>query len=935
MHRRSQLTLCLALATGAISLAGQAPRVVPPAAPPTAARAAFERSAFEIKHQKFVLDNGLTLLVHEDHSVPVVGVNLWYHVGSRNEQRGKTGFAHLFEHFFFNGSEHYPRGFREAMDDLGAANRNGTTDTDRTNFFEDVPVSALERTLYLEADRLGFLAAQINQAMLERERGVVQNEKRQGDNQPYGRVFDQIVERIYPASHPYSWPTIGSMDDLNAATLQDVKDWYATFYGPNNCVLSLAGDITAEHALELVTKYFGGIKPGPPLARVDQFVPRLDANLREQMQDRVPQARLYRVYHAPAWRDPALQPLELFASVLSGSPSARLDRALVYDQELATRVTADVYPSELASLVVVTATVKAGIDPVRVEEQLDAAIDQLVTRGPTDAELARARSRILSTFARATERLGGFGGRSDILAQSMTLDGRPDGYLDRLERISRAAAAEVRDTSREWIGAPHYTLVVTPYPALQPGQTTVDRTILPPLGEAPDAAFPPIQRATLTNGLDVMLIERHTVPLVNFALAVDAGYAADTPERAGAASLALGLLDDGTTTKDTFRIADELDAIGARITTASSLDLSFVRLQALAPNVRASLAVYADVVLHPSFPAALVAQAKARRLAQIAQEKVDPIAAARRVVSPLLYGSGHAYGNPLTGSGHERTVSPLTGDDLARWHRDWFHPDNATLIVTGDTTLAALLPELERAFGAWTAGKTPAKRVQPVPPTSGRRVYLIDKPGAPQSVIVAAHVSEAGGQAEDLAIDTVMRNFGGLATSRLNRNLRLDKHWSYGTSGALTDARGQRPFIVIAPVQTDKTKESIAEVIKELQDIAGARPIRGDEFSSIMRTQTLGLPGRFATLASLEAAAIQLLNYGYPDDYFATFGRRVRALGEADLDTAARKFIRPNDVIWIVVGDRAQIEAGIRELNLGEVTPLDGDGNPLGGAATR
>ncbi len=334
----------------------------------------FDRKAYEIPHQRFVLANGLTLLVHEDHSVPVVGVNLWYHVGSRNEQRGRTGLAHLFEHFFFNGSEHYPRGFREAMDDLGATNRNGTTDTDRTNFFEDVPVSALERTLYLEADRMGFLATQINQAMLDRERGVVQNEKRQGEDRPYGRAFSRVVERMFPAGHPYSWPTIGSMEDLNAASLEDVRSWYATYYGPNNCVLSLAGDITADRALALVKKYFEGIRPGPPLARIDRWVPRLDANVREQMQERVPQARIHRVYHAPAWRDADLESLELTASILSGSRSARLDRRLVYDQELATTVTAYVNASELASMFIVEATVKNGVDPSRVEDVIERTI---------------------------------------------------------------------------------------------------------------------------------------------------------------------------------------------------------------------------------------------------------------------------------------------------------------------------------------------------------------------------------------------------------------------------------------------------------------------------------------------------------------------------------------------------------------------------------
>ena len=924
MHR-TPLFVTVVVVAGAAGLLGQAPsRGQGPNAP-----IAFNRAAYEIPHKTFVLENGLTLIVHEDKSVPVVAVNLWYHVGSRNEQRGKTGFAHLFEHFFFNGSEHYPRGFREAMDDLGANNRNGTTDTDRTNFFEDVPVSGLERTLYLEADRMGFLAAQVNQAMLNRERGVVQNEKRQGENQPYGRVFDHLVGKIYPASHPYSWSTIGSMEDLNAASLEDIHGWYRAYYGPNNCVLSLAGDITPERGLELVKKYFGGITPGQPITRADQWVPRLDANMRDTMQERVPQARIYRVYHAPAFRDAALSRLELWASVLSGSRSARLDRRLVYEQDLATAVTADVYGSELASLVVVTANVKDGVDPSRVELEMDRVIDGLLDSGPTEPELQRARSRLLAAFARGAERLGGFGGRSDILAQSMTLYGTTTGYLDRLERITRSTTGEVRDASHRWIGVPHYTLLVTPFPALTPGQTAIDRSVLPPLGDPPDVTFPQLQRAKLSNGLNVVLMERHSTPLVNVALAVDAGFASDSAEKAGAASLALDLLDDGTTTRDTFRIADELDALGAQITTGSSLDLSFVRLRALTPNLRASLGIYADVILNPAFPPDMIELGKKRRLAQIGQEKATPVNAAIRVIPGLLFGAAHAYGKPLTGTGTEGSVSGLTRDDLIRWHRDWFHPNNATIVVSGDTTLAAVMPDLERAFSAWKQGQAPTKNVATVPRTAGRRVYLMDKPGAPQSVVVAAHVSESGGQPDDMSIETVMLNFGGMATSRLNRNLRLDKSWSYGTQGVLQAARGQRPFIVLAPVQTDKTKESIAEVMKELRDIAGTRPIRGEEFASIMRTQTLGLPGRWATLAALENAAIQLLNFGYPDDYFSTYSRRVRALSETDLDSAAKKFIRPDEAIWLVVGDLAVVEAGIRELNLGEVVRLDADGRPV------
>ena len=886
------------------------------------ARAGFDRGQYDIPHRTFSLDNGLTLIVHSDHAVPVVAVNLWYHVGSRNEQPGKTGFAHLFEHFFFNGSENYPHGFREAMDDLGANNRNGTTSVDRTNFFEDVPVAALERTLYLEADRMGFLAGQINEAMLTRERGVVQNEKRQGENQPYGRVFTRLVQRVYPASHPYSWPTIGSMEDLEAASLADVQAWYRAFYGPGNCVLSLAGDITPERALELVTRYFGGIPPGPPVDRLKRWVPTLDTHIRDSMIDQVPQTAIVRVWHAPAWRDADLQHLQLFADVLSGSRSARLDRRLVDETELATRVSAQIEARELSSLVVVSVDVRTGVDPAAAETEVDRVIAELVEQGPTEAELQRAQSRVLARHVRGTERLGGFGGRSDVLAQSATFDGRSDGYLDRLERLATATPGEVRLASQRWLRAPHYTLIVDPAADRKAAQVELDRSVLPPLGDPPDVTFPALQRATLANGLKVVLLERHGAPLVNVSLAVDAGYAADSAETAGLASLALAVLDEGTASRDSYEIVDALDALGASISTGSSLDLSLVRLQALADRIGPALDIFADVVLRASFPADRVALAKTQRLATIAQERATPVAATQRIVPGLLYGPEHGYGLPLTGSGFERTVTALTRDDLAAWHRRWFHPNNSTVVVTGDTTLAAIVPELERVFGDWPAGVPPTKRIDPVAGPAPGRVYLVDKPGAEQSVIVAAHLSEPGGAPDDLAIETVMRNFGGMSTSRLNRNLRLDKHWSYGTQAALVAARGQRPLLVIAPVQTDKTIESILEVRKELSDAAGARPVQGEEYASIMRTQTLGLPGRWATLAALESAALQILNYGYPDDYFSTYAARVRNLDEAELAAAAARVIDPEAVIWLIVGDLPRIEAGVRELGLGEVTVL-------------
>jgi zinc protease len=915
----NRLALLLLLLITAACAAGEAP---PPAA---------DLEALRIEHESFVLDNGLTVIVHQDTSVPIVAVNVWYHVGSGMEQRGKTGFAHLFEHFFFNGSEHHPGGFREAMDDIGVNNRNGTTNTDRTNFFEDVPVSGLERTLYLEADRMGFLEGNLSQAMLERERGVVQNEKRQRENQPYGRVFGRIVEAIYPASHPYSWSTMGSMEDLQAASMEDVRRWYRTYYGPSNCVISLAGDISVERARELVEKYFGAIPPGPPVQRYERWVPRLQADLRDTMQDRVPQARIYRVYHAPGWGDADMQRLALSASVLSGSKSARLDRRLVYERELVTSISAFTWEKELAGNFVVIATVKQGVEPAEVEREIDAVIAEYLDGGPGEEELRRARSRINSGLIRGMERLGGFGGRSDILAESATYGGDPEAYLSNLRVTLEASPAEVAASAREWLGRHHYTLTVLPFPELVAAEEHLDRTILPALGEPPEVRFPEVQSRELANGLKLMLLERPGAPLVNMALAVDAGAATETRENAGIASLALGLMDEGTGSRDAFRIVDELDAIGAGIVADSSLDLSFVRLRALKMNLDPSLEIFADVVLDPAFPEEMVQLAKRRRVERIGQEQAEPRATVLRIVPPLLFGENHPYGLPLTGSGFVESVQGIERDDLVAWHATWFRPNNSTLVVTGAVSMEELLPAVEAAFGGWERGEVPAKRVDALPVDADTRVFVIDKPGAQQSVIVAAHLSHPGGGSRDLAMETVMRLFGGMSTSRLNRNLRLDKHWSYGVQGILLDARGPRPFAVIAPVQSDRTAEAMLELQKEIRGIAGERPIRGEEFASIMRNMVLRLPGRFETLRSLESAAEEMIAYGYPPEYWYDYAGNVRALDESDLNEAAADYIDPARLTWVVIGDLEQVEAGIRRLDFGEVVRLDTAGKATDG----
>jgi zinc protease len=487
----------------------------------------------------------------------------------------------------------------------------------------------------------------------------------------------------------------------------------------------------------------------------------------------------------------------------------------------------------------------------------------------------------------------------------------------------------VADAARKWLSVPHYTLTVVPFPKLLPPKDTLDRSVLPALGENPVVKFPEVQRAALKNGLEVVLLERHSAPLVNMTLVVDAGYSSDAKGREGISSFALGLMDDGTTSRDAYQVADELDVLGASVSTGNDTDVSLVRLRALRMNLEGSVGVFADVVLNPVFPEGMVAIVQKQTVAAIRQEKATPRAASNRLIPGLLYGEDHAYGKPATGSGYESVIERLQRADLVAWHREWFVPGNATLVVAGDVTMKELVPRLEKAFGAWKTGTVPRKEIGNAISKSAGKVFLLDKPGAPQSMIVAAHLSQPGGQPDDLAMEMVMRNFGGMATSRLNRNLRLDKHWSYGTAGMLVSARGQRPFLVLAPVQSDKTKEAMVEVMKEIRGVAGDRPVAGEEYASIMRNMVMRLPGRFETLASLESAAIDLVNFGYPPEHFYDYAKNVGALTEKDLAVAAAKFVKPGELTWMVIGDLATIEAGVRSLGYGEVVKIDADGNVL------
>jgi len=911
----------------------------------------------DIPFTRFTLPNGLTVVVSEDHKAPVVAVSVWYHIGSADEPNGKTGFAHLFEHLMFQGSENHKDEFFRPFELAGATDQNGTTWYDRTNYFETVPTTALDMTLWMESDRMGHLLGAIGQHELDEQRGVVQNEKRQGENQPYGRVDERLSANAFPANHPYHHETIGSMKDLDAASLGDVKQWFSTNYGAANVTVALVGDITPEVAKAKMLEYFGDIPAGSPVPRQQPWTaPRTEAT-RDTMQDHVAQTRIYREWNAPWLGDPEEIQLELAAAVLGGGKTSRLYERLVYKDKLADDVSVDVQSFALASMVQLQVDVKHGVDPAKVEAAIAEEWARFLKDGPTDDELARVKVETRASFIRRLERVNG---KASILAEGQVYRGDPGAYKTDLGQVESATHEGVLAAAKKWIAKGDYTLTVTPAAegadedvkdeAEAVGRAAIEgrpAAITPPAGDYrvtkssvardkgvpvvdkfPDLSFPKLERGHLKNGIEVILAQRHAIPVIQVQLLFDAGYASDQGRGPGTSAFTMAMLDEGTATLDSLEIARREERLGAQISAGSGLDTSSVGLSALTSQLTPSLALYADIVRNSAFHDEDIARVRGQWLARIAQEKTQPRGLALRTLPPLLYGDGHAYAIPFTGSGNEQAINALTANELRAYVGDLLRPDNAKILVAGDTTLDAVIPQLDAVFGDWKAPSTPLakKNIATVAPPAKPRVYLMDKPGAQQSLILAGVVAPSTKAKNDLEIQTMNGAFGGTFTSRLNMNLREDKHWAYGAFSFLTNALGQRPFMLYAPVQTDKTAESAAELLRESKAVIGPKPLTHDEIEKIKLGDVRSMPGDYQTTGALLGAMTGIVVYDRPDDYVQTLKPRIEAQTDPSVQAAAVEIVKPDALTWVIVGDLKKIEKPVRDLNLGEVKVLNAEG---------
>jgi len=877
----------------------------------------------DVPASRFVLPNGLTVVVHEDRSAPLVAVNLWYHVGSKNEPSGKSGFAHLFEHLMFNGSKHFNDDFFKATQKIGATDQNGTTSVDRTNYYQTVPKAALDSILWLESDRMGHLLGAIDQDKLDEQRAVVKNEKRQGDNQPYAKAWDLMMRATMPVGHPYAHSTIGSMEDLDAASVEDVREWFRTYYGPSNAVLVLSGDITLAEAKVKAEQYFGDIPPGTPVSQPTSWVVERTGTVRETAYDRVAQPRLYRVWNVSDYASPDTSDLQFLGQVLAGDKNARLYRRLVIEEQLATHVDAEVWTREIGGQFLITADAKPGGDIARIEAIVDEELERVLAEGPTEAELTRIRTSTIASFVRSLESIAG---KANLLAESQTFLGSPDGWKAGFARYKTATPRQVRDAGRHWLSDGDYVLHVLPFGDLAASGEGADRSQMPmPVSVVP-ATFPAVERARLDNGLRLIVARRSGVPLVNATLLLGTGTSADfasiTP---GTGHLAMALLDEGTTSRTGEQLVDALAGLGATLGSGGGGETSYVTLSALKPALRPSLALYADVTLHPAFAQGDFDRLQGQMLAAIASTQQDPGRAAGRVLPAVLFGPDHAYGRLTTEAG----LKSIAREDVAALHQRWFKPNNATLVVTGDIDLAEVRPLVEGAFADWTPGTVPETLAPTASEPDVARVYLIDKPGTPQTVVRVALVAPPRKEGDAIAREAFSTVLGGSFTSRLNMKLREEKGWAYGAGSSIGGGRGAQVFSAGASVQADRTAESMREVATLLVDAAAGKPVTAGELATARDEMSLGLTSAWASSNGVAQYLMDETVFDLPEDYYSRYPAAVAAVSLESVRAEAARLIRERPLTWVVVGDRAKIEAEIRALNLGELQVIDADGNPV------
>ena len=884
---------------------------------------AIELEDIDIPYEEFRLDNGLRVLVHTDRLTPVVSMTTWYHVGSKNEPEGKTGFAHLFEHLMFQGSENYNEEYFKPLNEVGATGINGTTNADRTNYFQTVPTEALERMLWLESDRLTHLLGVVTQERLDEQRGVVQNEKRQRANQPYGTAFEHMLRGVFPAGHPYRHTTIGSMEHLNAASLEDVYGWFEDYYGASNVTIALAGDIDVETAKPLIEKYYGDAPAGEPIARLEKWVPKLEGNRIEVLRDRAATGLIYRVWPMPSDVHESVS-LALWGSAFASGRTAPLYKALVEEHKLASSVSANPIDFEIASMFYVSVSLLPDADPDEARRIFDETLAEFLETGPDPDRLERLKTSSLTGTIRGLERVSS---KASTLISGAVLNGDPLHFKKQLAQVQNATAESVGAVADTWLSRPYYELLGLPFGQYTSAEEGADRSALPGIGEPSNLQFPEIEERTLEDGTHIVLARRENLPITDLTIRFGFGDADELEDRLGTASTAFGQLNSGTESRDAEAISVEIERLGGYLNAGAGSVSSNVSTGGLTENLPELLALVADLLQNPVYPEDRLDISKGQWIAGIKSSLSEPRSVASLALDEQVYGAHHPFGR----RNKEEQVQAITRDALVDYHQNSMLGQPFTVFAVGDVTMDELAAMIETSFAEWPAAepREPTAAPEMVSMPDGVRVFLIDMPGTEQSVILASHVAPPTPVEPEVDESIANEIIGGSFVSRINMNLREDKAWSYGARTSLSTSIFQRNFSVSAPVQVDKTAESLAELNRELTEFLSDRTASEEEFKQALDRRIRSLSSSFQTGRSLLGSLTSSDYLSRPWNHPVIYGEALQEVTLDEVQAAAEELIHPESLTYVIAGDLSVMEESVRALGLGEVVVLDVHGMPV------
>ena len=908
------------------------------------ASAASAEDGPSIPFEKYRLPNGLEVILSQDRSLPLVAVNIWYHVGAANEEPGRTGFAHLFEHMMFTGSKHIARGVADKLlETAGSTDSNASTSFDRTNYYDTVPANQLELALWTHADRMGYLLDSLDQTALSNQQDVVRNERRQSyENRPYGVVDEALDHALFPPGHPYRAAIIGSHLDIQAANLADVRDFFKRYYRPNNATLTLVGDFDTAAAKRLVQKYFGSLKRGPDVLPPSVFTPELTSEKRITVSDRIELERIDLAWLTSPKFKPGDAELAIAGYILAGGRSSRLYKKLVYELQVAQEVSASQDPYALASFFEIEAVARSGHTAAELQPLIDAELARLVSEPPAVAEVETARNQLERSLYQGLQKVGA---RADLLNMYNHYTGDP-GYLPRdIERYSRVTPADVQRVVREYLRQDARVIVLAvrgdkqlepdppaPRMARNGGTEAINaaeswRNTIPKAGHARVLALPAPQSFALANGLKVLYLQRPNLPIVSAQLVVDAGRAAGDPSLPGVSDFTAAMLEEGTASRTSQQLSDEMEHLGAAYESQTLRDVTSLEIDALARNFPDALALLADMAQRPAFPAAEIERQRDSRLSTIAEMREDGGTLADIALARALYGPAHPYGNSIIGT--EAAVRRIGETDLrSLWERH-YRPDNAALIVVGAIDVASLKALVERLWGDWrpaTAEITPVTNTLfPSPVSSAARVIIVDKADSPQTALRIGRIGTVRTTPDFAAMQVLNEAFGGAYTSRLNLDLREDKGYTYGIASRFTYGRAPAPFVIRTAVRSDVSGPAVREVFAQLKRVTMS-PLAADELKRARGSLTQSLPGLFETNEATAGSFADLFAYGLPIDYYRGLPLQFGAVTAPALEAIARRYLDPAGMVLIAVGDRKNLERALQPLGLGpiEVWPIAG-----------